>query len=98
MSIITFIVILIMGLGFLYIGASVFAHSCMFLAQMFHKHIGGPKTMDSAWAITKTITLRFIQFAKNNITQAKRQKPEPEIDLAFLEIPTYLRKGDEILF
>ncbi len=93
MSILTFIVALIMGLGFLYIGASVFAKSCLLLVNLLHKHMGDDWIRSNALPITKQIASRCIQLAKYTIARVRRRQSISTIDLAMLDVPTYLRKS-----
>ncbi len=95
MSIVTFIVVLIMGLGFLYIGASVFAKSCLLLVNLLRKHMGNDWIKSHALPLTKQIASRCIQLAKYTIAKARRQS-KSTIDWVELDEPTFLRKGKKI--
>ncbi|TDB57871.1 hypothetical protein [Photorhabdus khanii] len=106
MHIITFIVVLLASLGALYVGAKVFAFSFIALAKVF-QHIGlflwnkfAAPAMRSVQAVIKERAAKAEQAkvaVEPEVTQVQEvAKQEPDWD--YLEIPTYLRKGKDLVW
>ena len=106
MHIITFIVVLLASLGALYVGVRAFAFSYIALVKVFQR-IGL-----FLWNKFAVPAMRSVQAViKERATKAKQVKVvvEPEVtqvqnvakqepDWEYLEIPTYLRKGKELVW
>ncbi|OJR84375.1 hypothetical protein BK391_27945 [Escherichia coli] len=106
MHIITFIVVLLASLGALYVGAKAFAFSFIVLAKVFQR-IGlflwnkfAVPSMRSVQAVIKERAAKAEQakaVVEPEVTQVQEvAKQEPDWD--YLEIPTYLRKGKELVW
>lgn len=106
MHIVTFIVVLFVSLGALYVGAKAFAFVFIALAKVF-QHIGlffwnkfAVPTVRSVQAViqeraAKTEPVKAV--VEPEVTQAQKIA-EQEPDWDYLEIPTYLRKGKELVW
>lgn len=106
MHIITFILVLLASLGSLYIGAKAFVFSFIVFAKVFQR-IGlflwnkfAVPAMRPVQAVIKKRAAKAEQVKaviEPEVTQVQEvAKQEPDWD--YFEIPTYLRKGNELVW
>lgn len=106
MHIITFIVVLLASLGALYVGAKIFAFSFIAFANVFQR-IGlflwnklAVPAMRPVQAVIKKRAAKTEQVKaviEPEVTQVQ-EVTEQEPDWDYLEIPTYLRKGNDLVW
>lgn len=107
MHIITFVVVIVASLGALYVGAMVFAKAFTFFALQF-QNLGlffWNKANRTARSIQAVIKEKAEQKAKAVQTavvpEPAQEQPtpaKPVDEYAYLEIPTYLRKGKTLVW
>ncbi|MBE5145793.1 hypothetical protein HJ039_21095 [Vibrio parahaemolyticus] len=111
MHIITFVFVIVASLGALYVGAMVFAKAFTFLALQFQNlglffwNKASNKASNKARSVQAVIKEKAEQKAKAVQTavvpEPAQEQPtpaKPVDEYAYLEIPTYIRKGKTLVW
>lgn len=103
MHIITFVFVIVASLGALYVGAMVFAKAFTFLALQF-QNLGlffWNKASNKARSVQAVIKEKAKAVQTAVVPEPAQEQPtpaKPVDEYAYLEIPTYIRKGKTLVW